>query len=176
MGPLSSVDYTFEVTNLGSAQDTFLITLSYDDSNNATDWFDLVLSTASVSLAPSSTQSITLSIREMAVGAPASGVSVTVMATSTSDEMVSSSNMFNVIPVQASAQITILEDSNGGKPGEQVAGTVVVTNTGTGLYQFMLTTPGDSCSLSEIFTLDAGSSSQAYSWSCTIDEDSSYGY
>jgi hypothetical protein len=112
----------------------------------------------------------------MAVGAPASGVSVTVMATSTSDEMVSSSNMFNVIPVQASAQITILEDSNGGKPGEQVAGTVVVTNTGTGLDQFMLTTPGDSCSLSEIFTLDAGSSSQAYSWSCTIDEDSSYGY
>jgi hypothetical protein len=176
VGPLSSVDYTFEVTNLGSAQDTFLITLSYDDSNNATDWFDLVLSTASVSLAPSSTQSITLSIREMAVGAPASGVSVTVMATSTSDEMVSSSNMFNVIPVQASAQITILEDSNGGKPGEQVAGTVVVTNTGTGLDQFMLTTPGDSCSLSEIFTLDAGSSSQAYSWSCTIDEDSSYGY
>jgi hypothetical protein len=84
--------------------------------------------------------------------------------------------MFNVIPVQASAQITILEDSNGGKPGEQVAGTVVVTNTGTGLDQFMLTTPGDSCSLSEIFTLDAGSSSQAYSWSCTIDEDSSYGY
>ena len=176
VGPLSSVDYTFEVTNLGSAQDTFLITLSYDDSNNATDWFDLVLSTASVSLAPSSTQSITLSIREMAVGAPASGVSVTVMATSTSDEMVSSSNMFNVIPVQASAQITILEDSNGGKPGEQVAGTVVVTNTGTGLDQFMLTTPGDSCGLSEIFTLDAGSSSQAYSWSCTIDEDSSYGY
>ncbi|MBT5735769.1 MAG: hypothetical protein HOI28_02880 [Euryarchaeota archaeon] len=176
VGPLSSVDYTFEVTNLGSAQDTFLITLSYDDSNNATDWFDLVLSTASVSLAPSSTQAITLSIREMAVGAPVSGVSVSVMATSTSDEMVSSSNMFNIIPVQASAQITILEDSNGGKPGEQVAGTVVVTNTGTGLDQFMLTTPGDSCGLSEIFTLDAGSSSQAYSWSCAIDEDSPYGY
>jgi hypothetical protein len=40
----------------------------------------------------------------------------------------------------------------------------------------MLTTPGNSCGLSEIFTLDAGASSQTYSWSCTIDEDSTYGY
>ena len=90
--------------------------------------------------------------------------------------MVSSSSSFNVIPIQASAQITILEDDSGGKPGESIAGTVVVTNTGTGIDQFLLTTPGNSCGLSEIFSLDAGASSQTYSWSCMIDEDSTYGY
>ena len=175
-GPLSSVDYTFEITNLGSAQDTFFITLSYDDSNNATSWFDLILSTTSVNLDPSSTQAISLSIRERVAGASSSGVQVDIIVTSTNDEMVSGSNTFNVIPIQASAQLTILEDDNGGKPGEAVAGTVVVTNTGTGIDQFLLTTPGNSCGLSEIFTLDAGASSQTYSWSCTIDEDSAYGY
>ena len=52
----------------------------------------------------------------------------------------------------------------------------MVTNTGTGIDQFLLTTPGNSCGLSEIFSLDAGASSKTYSWSCTIDEDSTYGY
>jgi hypothetical protein len=112
----------------------------------------------------------------MSVGAPSSGVPVDIIVTSTNDESVSGSNTFNVIPIQASAQLTILEDDTGGKPGEQVSGTVVVTNTGTGIDQFMLTTPGNSCGLSEIFTLDAGSSSQTYSWSCTIDEEANYGY
>ncbi|MAR94433.1 MAG: hypothetical protein CMA45_05115 [Euryarchaeota archaeon] len=175
-GPLSSVDYTFEITNLGSAQDTYFITLSYDDSNNATTWFDIILSTTSVNLDPSSTQAISMSIRERAVGAPSNGVPVDIIVTSTNDDMVSSSSSFNVIPIQASAQITILEDDSGGKPGESIAGTVVVTNTGTGIDQFLLSTPGNSCGLSEIFTLDAGSSSQTYSWSCMIDEDSTYGY
>ena len=175
-GPLSSVDYTFEITNLGSAQDTYFITLSYDDSNNATTWFDIVLSTTSVNLDPSSTQAISMSIRERAVGAPSNGVPVDIIVTSTNDDMVSSSSSFNVIPIQASAQITILEDDSGGKPGESISGTVVVTNTGTGIDQFLLSTPGNSCGLSEIFSLDAGSSSQTYSWSCMIDEDSTYGY
>ena len=175
-GPLSSVDYTFEITNLGSAQDTYFITLSYDDSNNATTWFDIVLSTTSVNLDPSSTQAISMSIRERAVGAPSNGVPVDIIVTSTNDDMVSSSSSFNVIPIQASAQITILEDDSGGKPGESISGTVVVTNTGTGIDQFLLSTPGNSCGLSEIFSLDAGSSSQTYSWSCMIDEGSTYGY
>ena len=175
-GPLSSVNYTFEITNLGSAQDTFFITLGYDDSNNATTWFDIILSTTSVNLDSSATQVISMSIRERAVGAPSTGVPVDVIITSTNDDTTSSSSTLNVLPIQASAQLTILENDDGGKPGEIVSGTVVVTNTGSGLDQFMLTTPGNICGLSETFTLDAGSSSQAYSWSCTIDDDSTYGY
>ena len=51
----------------------------------------------------------------------------------------------------------------------------MVTNTGTGEGQFTLTTVGEECGLSEIFSLSAGSSSQAYSWACTIDEDADAG-
>ena len=175
-GPLSSVDYIFEVTNLGSSQDTFLVELGYDNSNNASTWYDIVLSTTSVNLDPSSTQALTVSLRERSVGAPSNGVSVTVMVTSTNDETVSDYNTFNIIPIQVSAEIKILEDYDGAKPGENVSGTVIVTNTGSGIDQFLLSTPGSNCGLSKIFNLDAGSSSQPFSWSCQIDDESTYGY
>ena len=175
-GPLSSVDYTFEITNLGSSQDTFFIELGYDNSNNASNWYDIILSTTSVNLEPSNTLAITVSIRERSIGAPANGVPVTIQVSSTNDETVSDFNTFNIIPIQASAQLTILEDYDGAKPGESVSGTVIVTNTGSGIDQFLLSTPGSSCGLSEIFTLDAGASSQSFSWSCQVDNESTYGY
>ena len=175
-GPLSSVDYTFEVTNLGSSQDTYFIELGYDNSNNASTWYEIILSTTSVNLDPSSTEAISVSIRERSTGAPSNGVTVNIIVTSTNDETVSDYNTFNIIPIQASAQLTILEDYDGAKPGESVSGTVIVTNTGSGIDQFLLSTPGSNCGLSEIFTLDAGSSSQSFSWSCQVDNESTFGY
>jgi len=175
-GPLSSVDYGFEITNLGSSQDTFFIELGFDDSNNASTWYDIILSTTSVNLDPSYTQAISVSLRERMIGAPTNGVPVTITVSSTNDESVSDYNTFNIIPIQASAKLTILEDYDGAKPGESVSGTVIVTNTGSGIDQFLLSTPGSNCGLSEIFTLDAGTSSQSFSWSCQVDNDSTYGF
>ena len=174
-GPLTNVNYSFEITNLGSAQDTFFITLSYDDSNNATTWFDIVLSTTSISLSPSSTQVASISVRESAVGALQSGVPVNVHVSSSNDNLVSDINTFSIIPIKVSAEITILEDDDSAKPGDSISGTVVVTNTGTGIDQFLLTTPGNSCGLSEIFILNPGASSQAYPWSCAISNESASG-
>ena len=45
-GPISEVIYTFEVTNLGSASDTFFVALDFDENNNASSWFDTTLSTS----------------------------------------------------------------------------------------------------------------------------------
>ena len=87
---------------------------------------------------------------------------VTIMVSSTNDESISDYNTFNIIPIQASAKLTILEDYDGAKPGESVSGTVIVTNTGSGIDQFLLSTPGSNCGLSEIFTLDAGTSSNLF--------------
>ena len=175
-GPLSSVDYIFEVTNLGSSQDTFFIELGFDNSNNASNWYDIILSTTSINLDSSSTQAISVSLRERSIGAPSNGVPVNLIVTSTNDETVFDSNTFNIIPIQASAQLTILEDYDSAKPGESVSGTVRVINSGSGIDQFLLSTPGSNCGLSEIFTLDAGSSSQSFSWSCQVDNESVYGY
>ena len=87
-GPLSSVDYIFEVTNLGSSQDTFFIELGFDNSNNASNWYDIILSTTSINLDSSSTQAISVSLRERSIGAPSNGVPVNLIVTSTNDETV----------------------------------------------------------------------------------------
>ena len=174
-GPISQVTYTFEVTNLGSAADTFFVALDFDENNNATTWFDTTLSTSSINLDPSSTQAVTISIRERAAGAPSSGCDVSIVVTSSNDDTVSSAIGFKIIPIQASAQITVLSGDVSAKPGETISGDIVVTNTGTGEDQFTLTTVGEECGLSEIFSLSAGSSSQAYSWACTIEEDADAG-
>ena len=149
--------------------------MDFDENNNATTWFDTTLSTSSINLDPSSTQAVTISIRERAAGAPASGCDVSIVVTSSNDDTVSSAIGFKIIPIQASAEIQVLSGDDSAKPGETISGTVVVTNTGTGDDQFTLTTIGEDCGLSEIFSLSAGSSSQVYSWICTIDEDASAG-
>ena len=174
-GPISEVIYTFEVTNLGSASDTFFVALDFDENNNASSWFDTTLSTSSINLDPSSTQAVTISIRERVAGAPTSGCDVGIIVTSSNDDTVSSAIGFKIIPIQASAQITVLSGDDSAKPGEVISGDVVVTNTGTGEDQFLLTTIGEDCGLSEIFTLSAGASSQVFSWSCTIDSGASAG-
>ena len=174
-GPISEVSYTFEVTNLGSASDTFFVSLGFDDSNNASTWFDTVLSTSSINLDSSSTQAVTIQIRERLAGAPANGCDVDIVVTSSNDDTISSSIAFKIIPIQASAQLTILADDNSALPGQSISGDVVVTNTGTGEDQFLLTTIGQDCGLSEIFTLSAGSSSQAFEWNCLIEETASAG-
>jgi len=174
-GPISEVTYTFEVTNLGSASDTFFVSLGFDDSNNASTWFDTTLSTTSINLDSSSTQAVTIQLRERLAGAPANGCDVDIIVTSSNDDTISSSISFKIIPIQASAQLTILADDNSALPGQSISGDVVVTNTGTGEDQFLLTTVGQDCGLSEIFTLPAGSSSQAFEWSCLIEETASAG-
>ena len=175
-GPISEVTYTFEVTNLGSASDTFFVSLDFEEgNNNATIWFDTALSTTSVNLEPSSTQAVTITVRERAAGAPSSGCDVNIVVTSSNDDTVSSGIGFKILPIQASAEITILSADDSAKPGETIAGDVVVTNTGTGEDQFTLTTIGEDCDLSEIFSLSAGTSSQAYSWNCVVDPDEDAG-
>jgi hypothetical protein len=174
-GPISEVTYTFEVTNLGSASDTFFVSLGFDDSNNASTWFDTTLSTSSINLDSSSTQAVTIQIRERLAGAPVNGCDVDIVVISSNDDTISSSISFKIIPIQASAQLTILADDNSALPGQSISGDVVVTNTGTGEDQFLLTTIGQDCGLSEIFTLPAGSSSQAFEWSCLIDDTATAG-
>lgn len=174
-GPISNAEFTFEVTNLGSAADTFFISLGYDNSNNASTWYDLTLETASVNLAPSSTESVTITISERSSGAPSSGSDVYVNVFSSNDNSLTDNIVFKVIPISAGAEITVLAGDDSAKPGESISGDIVVTNTGTGIDQFLLTTVGGNCDLSEIFTLESGLSSQPFSWTCPVDENAAAG-
>ena len=165
-GPISAVTYTFEVTNLGSASDTFFVSLNFDDNNNASTWFDTVLSTTSVNLAPSSTQVVTISIRELSVGAPTNGCDVNIVVTSSNDDTVSGAKGFKIKPIEVGAEITIVASDDSAKPGETISGEVSVSNTGTGEDQFTLTIVNEGCDLSEIFSLPPATP-QTFSWTCT---------
>jgi hypothetical protein len=78
--------------------------------------------------------------------------------------------------LQAGAIITVISDDDSAKPGETIHGSVVVTNSGTGTDNLLLTTVADfECGVSELLNLDAGASSQAISWSCIIPENAAAG-
>jgi len=169
-GPLSGAEMTFDVTNLGSSSDTLHITL---EDNGASQWFEFVLSSTSVSLDAGASSAITLSVREASSGAPTAGMSISLIVSSSTDTTVMNSMNLTIESLQAGATITVISDDDSAKPGETIHGSVVVTNSGTGADNLLLTTVGDfECGISELLNLDAGASSQAISWSCVIPENS----
>ena len=115
---------------------------------------------------------ITLAVREAASGAPSEGAIISLMVTSSSDTTVMDSMNLTIESLQAGATITVISDDDSAKPGETIHGSVVVTNSGTGIDNLLLTTVGDfDCGVSELLSLDAGASSQAITWACVIPEN-----
>ena len=172
-GPLSGAEMTFDVTNLGTISDTLHIGL---EDNGASQWFEFILSSTSVSLDAGASSAITLGVREASSGAPSGGMSITLIVSSSSDTTVTDSMNLTIESLQAGATITVISDDDSAKPGETIHGSVVVTNSGTGTDNLLLTTVADfECGISELINLDAGASSQAFSWSCMIPENSAAG-
>jgi hypothetical protein len=172
-GPIPGAELTFDVTNLGTATDTLHITLQ---DNGASQWFEFVLSSTSVSLTAGESSGITLAVREAASGAPADGIVISLIVSSSSDTSVMDSMNLTIESLQAGATITVISNDDSAKPGETIHGSVVVTNSGTGLDNLLLTTVGDfDCGVSELFNLDAGASSQAITWACVIPDNAAAG-
>ena len=172
-GPLSGAEMTFDVTNLGTTSDTLHISL---EDNGASQWFEFVLSSTSVSLDAGASSAITLSVREASSGAPNAGTVISLIVSSSTDTTVMDSMNLTIESLQAGAIITVISDDDSAKPGETIHGSVVVTNSGTGTDNLLLTTVADfECGVSELLNLDAGASSQAISWSCIIPENAAAG-
>ncbi len=172
-GPISGAELSFDVTNLGTTSDTLHITLQ---DNGASQWFEFALSSTSLSLDAGESSGITLGVREAASGAPAEGVIISLLVTSSSDTTIMDSMNLTIESLQAGATITVISDVDSAKPGETIYGSVVVTNSGTGIDDLLLTTVGDfDCGISEILSLDAGASSQAITWACVIPENAAAG-
>jgi hypothetical protein len=71
----------------------------------------------------------------------------------------------------AGAEILVLSDDDSAEPSGEIYGTVVVTNTGTGSDQLLLSTVGLECGVSTVLSLEAGESSSALPWSCLLPSD-----
>ena len=171
-GPSSNAVYSFEVTNLGTASDTLHLSLL---DNGASTWFDFELSATSLLLTSGQSSMVTLSVRETSQGAPSNGVEITLVSQSSSDDTISSHLNVSIESLVAGAEILVLSDDDSAEPSQSIHGTVVVTNTGTGTDQLLLSTVGLDCGVSTVLSLEAGESSSALPWSCVLADDAEAG-
>ena len=171
-GPSNNASILVDVTNFGTASDVLQLSLS--DSSDST-WFTYSLSTTSVSLASGATSTVLIEVREVMTGATANGITITLHATSSNDPSAIDHLNLTVRPQVAGAEITVIADVDETPPGGIIRGSVVVKNTGTAYDELLLTTVDMDCGVTTLFELEAGASSSAIPWSCTIDEGAQSG-
>ena len=171
-GPSADAVFTFDATNLGTSTDTLYVSLV---DNGASDWFEFELSATSLLLESGESMSVTLNVREISSGAPANGVAAAVQLRSSNDDSIFTQLNLTVEALVAGAEIVVLADDDSAPPSGVIHGTVVVTNSGSGSDQLLLSTVGIDCGVSTVLTLGAGESTPALPWSCTLPEDAEAG-
>ena len=171
--PLGDSSLTLMVTNLGTSTETFVA----DINNSAvSDWFTISVDSLSLNLDAGQSGSITISAREIASGAPNSGVDLTIAITSTDDSTVTDSITIAVIPQIADGLITVMSDNDDAKPGEMIYGNVIITNLGTANDTMRINTVEMDCNLDDTeVVLSPSMSSSPISWSCMIAEGDTSG-
>ena len=170
--PLGDSSLTLMVTNLGTSTETFVA----DINNSAvSDWFTISVDKLSLNLDSGQSGSITITAREIAIGAPSNGVDLTVTVTSTDDSTVTDSISIAVIPQVADGLITVMSDDDEAKPGEMIYGNVIVTNLGTANDTMRIDTVEMDCNLDAEVVLSPSMSSTPIPWSCMVAEGETAG-
>ena len=171
--PIGDSNLSIMVTNLGTSTETFVANIN---NSQVSDWFTISVNTLSLTLDSGESGTITISAREIATGAPASGNELIVTVTSTDDSNVVDSLTISVVPQIASGQITVLSDDDKAAPGSTISGNVIITNLGTATDSMMINTVEMDCNLDgEAVELAPSMSSNPIPWSCTIGEDETAG-
>lgn len=163
--PTNTTPWSLDVTNTGTVEGLFVLTLSSEPSGA---WFDTTLSSTTMTVAPGNSRALTVHFIEAMVGGPTSGVDYTLTVSSSTDSTVMDHATIRVTPVTANANLTVLKDDVSAQPGDLVFGSVIVTNTGTGTDTFSVSTVGQDCGLDAEISLGPGLSSPALGWSCTV--------
>ena len=167
-GPSAATNVTIEVTNIGTLQDTFLLSIGAGETSN---YFELSLSKTSVNLGIGQSESVVLSVRETSAGASASGLPINIVATSTLDSSSTDVALLTLIPMTAGSDLTVLADNSVSEAGGSIDGTLIVTNTGNSVDVFSLSSVGLDCELDSSVLLQPGASSLELPWSCEVPDD-----
>ena len=163
--PTNTTAWSLDVTNTGTVEGLFVLSLTSESSSQ---WFDATLSATTMTIAPGNSRALNVNLIEAMIGAPAAGVNYTLTVSSSTDSTVMDEATLRVMPVIANANLTVLKEDVSAQPGDVVFGSVIVTNTGTGVDTFTVTTVGQDCGLDAAVTLGPGLSSSALGWSCTV--------
>ncbi len=171
--PLGNANITLMVTNLGTSTQTFVADINNSDLN---DYFSISVDKLTMTLAAGESDSITISAKEIATGAPNSGIELIVSVISTTDSSVHDSIVIDVIPTIADGIITVMSDRDEAKPGEPIFGNLIITNTGTSTDTMRINSVELDCGLVDTeVTLDPSMSSIPIPWSCTVPEGENAG-
>ena len=164
-GPSVSTNVTIEVTNIGTLQDTFLLSIGAGETSN---YFELSLSQTSVNLGVGQSETVILSVRETSTGASSSGLPINVVATSTLDSASTDVALITLLPMTAGSDLFVYENDASSEAGGTIDGTLKVTNTGNSVDVFTLSSVGLDCEIESSVQLLPGSSSSELPWVCDI--------
>lgn len=164
-GPSVATNVTVEVTNIGTLQDTFLLSIGAGETSN---YFELSLSKTSVNLGIGQSETVVLSVRETSTGASSSGLPINIVATSTLDPASTDVALITLLPMTAGSDLFVYENDATSEAGETIEGTLKVTNTGNSVDVFTLSSVGLDCEIESSVQLLPGASSSELPWVCDI--------
>ena len=170
--PSSPTSTTVDVTNLGTASDVYLVEWNTGSQGN---WFDVAITPTTFQLSSGSSQQVSITVQEIASGAPEAGVIYTLRVASSTNPNVVDEVFITVQPVAAGANMTVLTDVGSAKPGGSVYGSILLSNTGNTEDTFAITTVGIDCGLDVSVTVAPGLASDAFGWSCVVPNDAAAG-
>ena len=138
-------------------------------------WFDVAITPTTFQLSSGSSQQVSITVQEIASGAPEAGVIYTLRVASSTNPNVVDEVFITVQPVAAGANMTVLTDVGSAKPGGSVYGSILLSNTGNTEDTFAITTVGIDCGLDVSVTVAPGLASDAFGWSCVVPNDAAAG-
>ncbi|MGB1765855.1 MAG: hypothetical protein ACPHJE_00590, partial [Poseidonia sp.] len=138
-------------------------------------WFDVAITPTTFQLSSGSSQQVSITVLEIASGAPEAGVIYTLRVASSTNPNVVDEVFITVQPVAAGANMTVLTDVGSAKPGGSVYGSILLSNTGNTEDTFAITTVGIDCGLDVSVTVAPGLASDAFGWSCVVPNDAAAG-
>jgi len=164
-GPSVATNATIEVTNIGTLQDTFLLSIGAGETSN---YFELSLSKTSVNLGIGQSETVVLSVRETSTGASSSGLPINIVATSTLDPASKDVVLITLLPMTAGSDLFVYENDATSEAGGTIDGTLKVTNTGNSVDMFTLSSVGLDCNIESSVLLQPGASSSELPWICDV--------
>ncbi len=170
--PTQTTELLVDVTNIGTQADVYVVDWVAELEGS---WYDFTIAPTTFQLSSGATQTVSITVREVGQGAPSGGVNHVFTVASANDASSNDALNITVQSVVANANLTVLVEQASAKPGENVFGSVVVTNTGASEDTFSITTVGTDCGLDATVTLAPGLSSPSLGWSCVVPNDASAG-
>ena len=161
--PLQSTSALLTVINMGTANETFSLNFDY---SNTTNYFQIETNVNVMQLGPGESKDIELSFREIASGGSQAGESLPIQVVASSTGDVIDSLDLILVPQKVGIQMQILPIVDEVKPGEEIRGTIVISNSGNAIDNISVISVDSQCDVVFAESLAPSSSSSPYTWTC----------